>query len=190
MSDLTGDGIGGEESGESSTPKGTSNEGTVINLAQARHQRKGKEQVRRGAVLRNYVKVMLKDPLAFTWPAFPAHLKVIKHVGGGRSIVEVSDTSEVTGLTGEGLLHLLTQYSEVVILTFGQNMGLKVAEMKEVIVKWTGLSEVIDEKDIAPVRFLSDPGYTYRRLDFDPNPLVATPTFDEMFNRIDNSISV
>lgn len=50
---------------------------------------------------------------------------------------------------------------------------------------WERLAPKLTE-EIAAVRFKSDPGFTWRRLPFDPAP-AQTPTFDELMHRTENA---
>lgn len=187
------DGIGsdGDESGQTKSPdQGTSKGGTTVNLAVERHKRKKKDQINRSAVLRMYLKVMLKDPFAFTWPAFPKNLKSIQLDGESRIPTLVNKGDELEYLSSDGLFNLICQYSELVSLSFGHDLALRPSEIRDIAAQWLPLSEAIPESAIAPVRFMSESGYTYKKLDFDPNPYLDTPVFDEMINRIDNQALV
>jgi len=174
------------ENKKSSDAKGTESARAVTNIAEAIHKRNRKDKPDRKTIIRNVYQAMLHDELLFHWPDFPHKLFVFEDQRGARLPVELTKGDVIRPMAHEAVTNLVLQFSELLVLSFGTELALKVAEAKEAASLWNANAPVLKHSQIAPVRFKSDKGYTWHRLDFDPEE-GPSPTFDELTNRIDNA---
>lgn len=99
--------------------------------------------------------------------------------------VRVNDGDVLSEVKAKGVDQAMLHFSKN---TLGQKT-LDPDHSRKATLLWLGASTAIKDNHIANVRELSDPGYCWHRLPFDLSRDV-TPTFDEMFSRIDNALAV
>ena len=143
----------------------------------------------RSQTIRNYFNAIMRSNPLSNWPEFPHRIFVFEDPLGNRLPTSIGESDVLSVLTEQAVTNLILQYSEVILLAYGPAMELRIHEAKEITSRWLANAKVIKHSQIAPVRFKSDEGYTWHRLDFDPLE-GACPTFDEMFSRMDNPDTV
>lgn len=115
-------------------------------------------------------------------PKFAQRFHIMRDDRGEHIYLEETEGQVLRTVGITRLIDSIAQYSDA----FGnQNFELTAAKSKECAQYWASLQHNIED-EIAPIRELSEPGYTYRRLPFDfsegPFPLCA-----EVMQRTSNS---
>lgn len=157
----------------------------VINL-ESKKKAKEKKQMKKtkGPDQRELIAALfeLLDGKPSGLPVFPRKLKVIDVAPGQRDIVEVSDENVMTIVTQQQMRYMLADYCHDQ-LSFEPGYQFSTRQLADVVQLW------IDRYKALPaptsyLRFKSDPGTCWRRLDFDPE-IGNTPTWDLLTVRIE-----
>lgn len=122
---------------------------------------------------------------------FERRFAVLADGRGKRRPVEILEGDVVLDIDREAIETEILRFSH---MTLASRPAFKIEtkDAKEIYRIWLALEDPLDERTIAPVRQLSEKGYTWRRLpwDFASVAGVETPTFDEMMGRTSNALAL
>lgn len=121
-------------------------------------------------------------------PPFGAKFRVIADAMGIRRPVQILEEQLVIAVDEMAVRTEILRYSHLQMAVRGKAWRLDPRDAKIVYDLWASLETPLDEKEIAPVREKSAPGFTWRRLPWDfIDDGSPTPTFDELLSRTDNA---
>jgi hypothetical protein len=130
--------------------------------------------------------VMLGIKPGDKWADFPLRVVVVKSMTDDPIFYVRSDDNVFARISEDALESIILEYWSGCAAMKGQSATSTTA--KQTLEFFHAYSESFSET-IYPVRFLSQPGNTFHRLDFDLQD-GATPTFDEMLSRASNAQAI
>jgi len=122
------------------------------------------------------------------WDPFPERFELIKPPSNAPYYVWIREDGECESMLAQPVTELEIQsiilhYFSVNKKTAGASMSPADCETTFKFWQLLALKKPFPEDSIMPVRFKSQPGITWRRLEFDPDPR-GTPTWDELMSRV------
>lgn len=120
------------------------------------------------------------------WREFPHRLVVRKDEISDSLYYVMKDGNVLDRISGKSVVRAILKYWQTCPATVGYR--LMPTDAKTTLDFFESFATSFEDP-VEPVLFLSDIGYCYRRLPFDPKP-GQTPTFDELMSRTSNALAL
>ncbi len=115
---------------------------------------------------------------------WPHKLHTFLMAPGVKIVVEENDGQVLTNIADTVVAEYLVRWLKTLDCV---DWFMTLDNAKKVVAIWKAINTPIDKKNIAFVRSLSEPGYTWRRLPWELDTAGAAPTWDTLYSRVSNA---